>query len=231
MKKTIVLLLLCLSLLLSFAACAAEKHDLLYETEIDAVTYRVRGSGSRAKQIVLKKEDAVIWSQAVNVSSTVGSLGGNYGFEVLDLNFDGHKDFMIADNKSGDAVSYICWLWDEDEADYVRSEALSGLCNVQADSEMKAIFAFSHTYEYEKAYADAPASSITTDSATKYQWLDGKLIPAIRVSIIYYSETDLYCYSVAYYDAELEEFGDSDDVWLTPEEYKEQDMSFLYYFK
>ncbi len=231
MKKKILLLLLACLMLLPVASCAREKHDLLYETTVGPITYCVRGKNMKARQIVLKAEGEVIWADDVKVSSSVGSMGGTYGFEVLDLNFDGYQDFMIADKTAGKETSYLCWLWHQDEGVYRLNEDLSGLCNIRADRELKAIFAFSHTYEFEEAYLDAPASQTTVDSTTKYEWKDGRLTPSIRASIAFYSESKLYCYSVAYYDEELGRFGDSDDNWMTPEEYKTYDMSFLYYFE
>lgn len=231
MKKALLALLLCLATLGTLVGCAKEQHDLLYQTEENGVTYCVRGSGTRAKQVVVKEGADVVWSQKVKVSSAVGTRGGSYGFEVLDLNFDGHDDFMIANDHAGESTSYLCWLWDTEKSTYVQSKELSGLCNVKTDEKLKAVFSFSHTYQSEEAYLDVPASSISTDSSTKYQWKDGVLLPKIRVSITYYSENDKYCYSVAYYDEALGKFEDSDDKWLTPEEYKTYDMSFLYYFK
>ena len=233
MKKRILLCLLCAVTLLSFASCASEKYDLLYSTEVGDITYCVRGSGTRAKQIVLKQGDDILWAKKVKVEKDVGALDGDYGFEALDLNFDGTTDFMIANAVAGDCVSYLCYVWNTEEEDYVLSEELTGLCNVKADAELQAIFGFSHTYEREDAYADVPAASITTDCSTKYIWKDGKLMPEIRVSVTYYSETDRYLYSVAYYEEDTQAWNEAYDLerWFTPEQYAEQDMSFLYYFQ
>lgn len=233
MKKRILLILLTLSTLLSLAGCGKEPHNLLREIECGGRIYCVRGSSMRAKRIVVKENDEVIWSERVKVDSSVGTQNGTYGFDVLDLNFDGFVDFLIADDVAGDCISYKCWLWDSTEGDYVLSEDLTGLCNVRIDVKMEALFAFAHTYETEKEYADVPATTTTSDSTTKYIWQDGALIPQIRASITYFSETNLYLYSVAYYNEETKslEADYTKEQWLTPEEYKTHDMSFLYYFK
>ncbi len=231
MKKRLLALLLCVLVLLSAAGCAAERYTLLYRLTVGPITYCVRGNDTRPRQIVLKAGDEVIWSTGVKVSSKVGAGDGTYGFEVLDLNFDGYQDFMLPNNVSGECTFYLCWIWDPASGNYLQSKELSGLANIQTREDMKAIFTFAHSYEEEKAYNDAPAASITTDSTTKYIWKDGKAVPETRASITYYSEFDRYCYSVAYYDEDLGGFGDSDDRWLTPEEYAERDMSFLYYFR
>lgn len=231
MKKFLLFFLTVALLLPTLLSCAAERYDLLYETTVDSLTYRVRGSGTRAKQIAVVSDDTVIWTKKIKVSKSVGSQNGTYGFEVLDLNFDGKPDFMIANDIAGDCIAYTCWLWDESSQKYQKSEELSGLCNIKADAELSAIFAFTHTYETVKSDTDMPDASIACDSATKYEWANGKLIPSVRASITFYSESNLYCYSLSYYDESLGKLGASDDKWLTPEEYAQYDMRFLYYFK
>ncbi len=239
MKKRIFTLLLALSLLLSLAACAAEKHDLLYETTVDSITYCVRGSGTRAKQLVLKSGDEILFKTDVKVTDKVGSMEGTYGFEAVDLNFDGNLDFMIADDVAGECISYLCWLWSPAEGTYKKSEELSGLCNIYADPDLKALKTFLHTYETEDATSDSPSTYTTTDSTTLYEWKNGKLTPSMRASIIYDSEVELYRYSLYYYDPDTGTLGgenDSYDRWFTPEEYEQEyletnQMSFLYYFR
>ncbi len=231
MKKRILYLLLCLLMLLPLCSCAAEKYDLVYSETHGELEYNVRGSKNRARQIVVKRGDEILFAEKIKVNRKVGSLGGSYGFEVTDLNFDGHDDMMIVNEKAGDQKVYTCWIWDAEENTFAFHKDLTGLCNVKSDSILQAVFGFSHTFSSEKAYDDAPAATVSTDTTTKYIWVDGKLTPQVKASITYYSETALYCYSVSYYDQKAGAFMDSDDKWLTPEEYKQQDMSFLYYFK
>ena len=230
MKKKILLLLLCIALLIPLTSCA-EKHDLLYSEEHDGITYCVRGKQNTAMQVVVKEGDKVLWSQQIDVDKSVGNLDGDYGLEVLDLNFDGHLDLMIAKKAEDDLISYLCWLKSPQGYSYQYSDSLSGLVNIKADERLKAVFGFSHSVTYEQEIGDDKASLITTDSTTKYIWKDGTLIPETRVSIAYYSKTDLYCYSVAYYNETEKDFEAPYDKWLTSEEYQKEDMSFLYYFK
>ncbi|MBQ7336447.1 MAG: hypothetical protein IJW92_08250 [Clostridia bacterium] len=230
MKKALIWLFLAATLLLCFSSCATESYDLLYSTEQNGITFCARGSGTRLRQIVIKKGDAIIWSKQVHVDEAVGNLNGTYGFAVTDLNFDGHPDFTVAESVDGECATYRCWLYNTVRDSYIESEELSGLCNVQADEELQAVFSFSHTYEAE-AYGEASAAYSECDRATKYVWENGELIPEMYVSITYYSEAKRYCYEVASYDRTLGKFIESGDKWLTPEEYEKTDMSFLYYYR
>ena len=197
---------------------------------MDGITYCVRGKRFRARQVVIKSGEEILWAERIRVAADVGSLRGSYGLEVLDLNLDGRQDLMIPDGVTGECLSYLCWLQTEDGS-YQKSEALSGLCNLAVDPELKAVFAFSHDYDYMEGGDDEAASSASRDITTKYVWKRGKLVPEMYAAITYYTPSNLYCFSVAYYDEASGSFSDPDDVWLTPDEYAEKDMSFLYYFR
>ncbi len=232
--KQLLLVFLCAALVLgTFCSCAKEQYDLLYEYEQGGITYCVRGSGARARQVVLKRDGEILFHQKTDVDRGVGTLGGDYGLSVLDLNFDGVDDFMIANEVAGDCIAYTCWLWNAEQETYVLNDSLTGLCNLQTQYEPKeAVMAFSHSYEKLDENPKSQAS-VSTDAATQYIWEDGKLTPHIRVSISYYTETDAYLYSVAYYDEEsgkLVEDYNREKV-LSADEYRKLDLSFLYYFK
>ena len=231
MKKRILCLLLCAFLLLPLLSCKAEQYDLLHSEELDGITYCVRGKKDTPKQIVVKDGDQILWAQKIKVDASVGNLNQNYGFEVLDLNFDGHLDLMIAQKAEGELITYLCWVKNAEGEGYTASEELSGLINVKADAKLKAIFAFSRETRQEQEYGDAEAYEIITDNATKYLWENSKLIPEMRASITHYAKTDRYCYSLSFYNETTGEFDDSNDKWLTPEQYQQEDMSFLYYFR
>jgi hypothetical protein len=229
MKKTIAFLLLLLMLLPFAASCKAERFSLLYSTEVGGVTYCVRGNGDRPRQVVIKQGDKVLWASKVKVSRSVGNLGESYGLEIVDLNFDDLPDLMIPTAVDGECVSYACWLQNSDGKGYTYSKELSALQNVHADPDRLAVFGFAHSY-WEETDQESPDRIISTDTTTKYVWKDGDLQPQIRVSITHYPIEKRYCYSVSYYDEETGEFNVPDDSWLTPEEYKTTDFSFLYYF-
>ncbi len=226
MKTKLCLLLLVLCTLLSLAACSGERYDSLYYTDhADGLTYGVRGSRGRPKQIVVKNGEEVLFTEKVKIPKEVGSLGGTYGFIVDDFNFDGHADFLITDGVNGDCISNICWLYDPSCDTYVISEELSALCNVRANQEMKAIFGF------EQQSINKPGDVKRIDTSTKYVWSGGVPVPEMQLTLTYYAEQDIYCFSRSFYDPETRAFSDPDDKWLSAQTYQTYDMSFLYYFK
>ncbi len=235
MKTRILSILLCLCMMLSLlTACASERHDLLRTLDVGDRTFCVRGTGTRVKQIVVKQQDTILWSSSVKVEKKVGTRGGSYGFDAVDLNFDGYTDIMLAYDLQGECLFYRCWLYDAQSNTYVLSDALTGLANLQADAEKQCLFGF--TNRITSTPAPSPEFSgitVNTDAATKYIWKDGELIPSIRVSITHYSETDTYCYSVAYYNEETKQLEEEPDMenWLTHDEYMDADLGFLYYFR
>ncbi|MBQ9806784.1 MAG: hypothetical protein IJW49_09825 [Clostridia bacterium] len=231
MKKIILLTLGCLLSLFLLPACGAESGDLLYSADYDGLTYCVYGDGTQAEQIVVKKGDDVLWYENVDVDESVGNYKETYGFSADDLNFDGHRDLAIATDVEGDCYSYLCFLYDPATEDYVESKELNNLYNVKADASLKAVFGFTHTQSAENQ--NAPARTLTVDTATMYEWENGVLVPLMKASLTYYSDTELYLYSVAYYDAETGNFEDDygKEAWLTPEEYNAADKSVVFYFK
>ena len=225
-------LVLCLLLLLPICtSCVWERHDLLYEVEKNGLTFSVRGKGDRVKQIVVKENGKAIWSKSIDTDKKMGKIDDAYGFSVQDLNFDGYDDFLIAVEKNGDCVSYECYLRVPRKDKFELNETLSAMYNVKADAELKAIFAFEQSVDYRE-----DGFYITCDKTTKYLWNGNKLVPDMYSAIyqLYNSPEGAqkpYWWAVAYYDEELGDFLDSDDQWLTAEEYQARDWSFIYYFK
>lgn len=222
-------LLLCILMLLPLmTSCSGERFDLLYEVEQNGLTFCARGTDGRIKQIVVKEGDEVIWSKRVRTDRKMEKIDDTYGLSVQDLNFDGYDDILIAIERDGDCIRYDCYIRVGAKPQYDLHEELSNLYNVKADARLGAIFAFDQEID-----ARGDDAYLRTEKTTKYFWSDEGLVPDMYAAVQYYSagEETPYFYSVAYYDEELKDFGDSTDVWLTEEEYEATDWSFLYYFK
>lgn len=222
------LLAVMLLLIATLASCASATP--LYSTTDGARAYAVHG-GSRPKRIRVSENGETVWDTRVSVKKTVGEQNGTYGLEILDLNFDGLNDIKLTTSVEGSMMTNACYLRVANGG-YEYSEELSKLCNVKTDAEQKAIFSFSHTYSADdQEYSDAKPSHTWSDITTAYVWEDGALKPYRRVWLTYYSEHDVYCYSISDYSDVTEEFLDPDDTWMTLAEYQKTDFGFLYYFR
>ncbi len=234
MKKRLLLILLGICIFTSLlSSCApTERYDSLYYVDPGEFTFGVRGTGTRVKQLVIKKGEEILLLENLKVSKNVGSRGGNYGLEVLDLNFDGHMDVMVADNLIGECLYYQCWLWNAQSSAFEKSEELTGLANIKTDEKLQAVFAYStETKSTPSPDPEEADYTIIRDTTTKYIWEDGVFHASIAASITYYSETDRYEYSVYYYNPETQVLEEDQNLWMTPAEYREADLAFIYYFR
>ncbi len=227
--KALGTLLAALLLLLTVLTSCASATPLYSKTD-GTRTYAVHG-GSRPKRIQVSENGTVVWKTRVSVDKTVGAQNGSYGLEILDLNFDGLSDIKLITSVNGSVMTNACYLQTANGS-YEYSDELSRLCNVGVDAEQKVIFSFAHTYSADDVeYSDAKPSHTWSDITTAHVWENGALKPYRRVWLTYYSEHDVYCYSISDYSDLTEEFLDPDDTWMTPAEYQKTDFGFLYYFR
>ena len=222
-------LALLLACLLPLASCSSGQQ-LLYSVADGDRTCQVYGKNGRPGRIAVCQGSTQIWETKVKVEKSLGALGGDYGFAVLDLNFDGRNDLKIAVAAAGDQRTERVFLQTEDGS-YEESDLFAGLYTLGTNSEEQAVFSFTQSYQHEDAVGDYPESYITTDTTTGYVWKDGTLAPYRRISLTYYSADDIYCLSVSDFNELLGEFLDPDDKWLSRQEYSQTDFSFLYYFR
>ncbi len=232
MMKRIVTVLLLAALLLSLAGCGGEKYDLLYETTVENRVYSVRGTDHLPRQLTVKENGSLLFAEKLEVDKQVGSLGGHYGLEVADLNFDGYLDMMLPTKSTGECLAYTCFLWEPSTGGYRLSEALTGLCNIRVDAEGKYLLTFSQSYEVQQEFEGDEIRSLS-DTATQYVWESGRLIAHTVAKLTHYESVDIdyYCYELSYFDPTTGTLGEPHDKILTPEEYKNADFSFLYYFR
>lgn len=214
--------------LLSAVSCASGSR-LLYSIPDGDRVCEIYGNDGRPAYISVTQNGTQIWKKELKVKKSVGEQGGTYGFEVLDLNFDGRNDLKIAIDANGEQLTELYFLQTEDGS-YQKTDLFSGLYTVGVNPGEQAIFSFSHTYQTGKAENNTEVY-ISTDTTTAYVWKDGVLKPYRRVSLTYYSAQDIYQYSVSDYSDVTNNFLDPDDKWLSPKEYLNADLSFLYYFR
>lgn len=223
-------LLLAAALLCSLSSCA--KKELLYSVEDGDRTVEILG-GSRASYISVKQDGKEIWQTRVYSDRTVGQRNGTYGFRLMDLNFDGRNDLVIAITADGDEVTEQVFLQTADGS-YRASSAFDGKHTLAVDARQELVFGFTHTEETIRDAETGATARVTTDRATAYSWQGGGLEPRRYVSLTYYSANEQsrrYRYSVADFDETVGAFESPYDRWMSETEYEQADFEGLYYFR
>lgn len=223
----ICLLLFCL--LLALTACSSEEQLLIRVDDGDRIC-EVYGKNGRPTRIAVSCDGEQLWGKNIKVEKSVGALNGNYGFAVLDLNFDGRNDLKIAIAASGEQLTERVFLQTEDGG-YEESDLFEGLYTLGTNPSQQEVFSFTHSYEIEGAVGEEAETYISTDTTTAFVWKNGSLAPFRRVSLTYYSAQDVYCLSVSDFNETVGAFLEPDDKWLSPQEYAGTDFSALYYFR
>ncbi len=219
-------------LLLPLSSCSVGE-TLAYRTDDNQSgnICEVYAKGERATRVrVTDRDGKELFDKRIKVDRQVGRRGGSFGFEILDLNFDGLNDWKLITDINGEMQYEACYLQTADGG-YEYARALEGLANIHPDPEQKTLLTFSQAKESKLAPGAEHESYINTDTVTGYTWKEGKLVPYRRVSYAYHSEQNIYIYSVSDYNEALGEFLDPDDNYLSPEEYAAADLSFFYYFR
>lgn len=228
MKRSIGLLLCILLFVPALHACA--KTDVLYTVPDGSRTISVLGGNGRANYLSVRQDGSEIWRERIHTDKAVGARDGTYGLRVEDVNFDGRQDLIIAVGAQDDITTEQVYLQQTDGS-YRLCGDLDGKCNLSLDTRQELVFAFSREDRTERDAETDRTYHVKTDTATAYSWQGSALIPRRYVSLVYYGNSDLYCYSVADYDAELGTWKDADDSWFTPAEAETQTFEGLYYFK
>lgn len=105
------------------------------------------------------------------------------GFELVDMNFDGHPDIRVAYKKmaNGD-MRYTCFLWQD--TGVTKSEQLSALRGMEIDAEAEVLTAWDRYVIPEEH---------ESRSRTRYVWQDGTLWAVEKRELLYYPEEEIYC--------------------------------------
>lgn len=232
MKKSLSVLLataLLAASLFSFVSCAATAP--LYSVTNGARTYEIYGKFKKPSRIVVSENGSPVWEQKVNVKKAVGERNGTYGFAVLDLNFDGYADIKLAIDGKDDQLIERVFLQNPESGSYEESDLFEGLYTLGTDATQKAVFSFTHKTSYSKDYEEGKGIYISEDATTAYLWENGALVPYRRATLTYYSERNVYIYSVSDYNSAEGTFYDSDDKRIYPDQFDQADFGFLYYFR
>ncbi len=141
----------------------------------------------------------------------------NYGFELCDLNGDGHEDFVIKTVRVAGQERYCFYI--NDGGEFKLEEELSGaVAPVFGDGSVRV-----QTYvriDQPSIPGEPPLYELRSEE-TVYGWSEHMRLQVVQVNrFSYFSETDIYRYSV-YLPDEDGELEVDNDTWIYPEKLEE----------
>ncbi len=180
--------------IMALTACGAGEE--LCRIEGESNTFILYGGANAITKVEVLKDGAVIASVDPEYRVNEPWLGEDkedYGFSVCDLNADGLDDFVIKTVRTAGAEKYIFFI--NKDGDFKLEKALSGaVAPTFGDGTVRV-----KTFErYDQpTYANEPAIYELRQEETFYGWSEhGRLEIRQVIRYSYFSETDIYRYSV-----------------------------------
>ncbi len=207
--RKILFSLLFLLLALCATACSAEP---LGEYALDGgAVCRVWGSTSGIRR--LEVTDTA--GETVKFSLPAPKIEPNAsgGVELIDLNFDGHKDIRIQTKRYADGdMLYRCYLWQD--GTLVESNALNRLRALTPDDATQTLTAWELRTlpdEYESR------------ARLTYAWVNGEPMTVAKTELIHYTADEIYYLAV--YGAEPgKPLELREEKWIFPEQFHEEEI-------
>ncbi len=212
-KKRIIALLLLILITAALGSCAY--FNLLGEYECAEYTCRLYGFRS------VERIKVMSGGKTVATLNTKGALteGKNYGFNLIDANFDGYDDICLEVKTDDAGTKYSFWIWNPIRKKFSTDRILNSLLSPVFDYNNSTISAPYRSRIIEPAVGPDPEAYIDEEGVVTYEWRQGVLVAVRRECTTYYSESDIYCVAVweINADGELEA---TSERWLRPEQYE-----------
>lgn len=215
-KKLFFAILFLFILIFAFSSCAGGEE--LCRVEGEEYTYVLYGGSNAITRIELISQSGEAVGEVdaeyrVN-EPWLGEDKHNYGFEPVDLNGDGREDFVIKTVRTEGAERYLFYV-NEGDGEFRLEKKLSGaVAPVFGDGTVRV-----KTFERfdEPTYNNEPAMYELREDETVYGWTEhGRLEVKCVNRFSYFSETDIYRYTV-YLPNEDGELEADTDKWIYPD--------------
>lgn len=218
--KTSKILIICLSvvtlaLLVSLAALILNPVSY-YEFEQDGYSFNYKGSFGKARRVIIKNDGKKISAVHIKSNANIFDSIEKFSAVIADLDGDSDEDILLPtahDEESDVICSVLCF----DGNEFVAYEG-AALANPTFDAESKIIYT-EETVKLviEEATKNSPEFYESTEKIAQHAFdADGTLITLAERAIIYYSETDYYCYSIYEYSEETKDLAYVDEIWFDP---------------
>lgn len=199
-----------------FSSCTGGEE--LLRVEGDEYIYVLYGGPNAITRISLVSQDGEAVGE-VNAEYRVnepwlGDNKENYGFELVDLNGDGLEDFVIKTVRTEGEERYLFYI-NEGSGAFKLEKKLSGaVAPIFGDGTVRV--KTSQRID-EPTYNNEPAMYELREDETVYGWTENGRLEVRRVNrFSYFSETDIYRYTV-YLPNEDGDLEADSDKWIYPD--------------
>jgi len=180
----------------------------------DGITVSLKGNGRQIRRVIIERDGAKKLSLPFSADLSVADASETPLFLLQDANFDNHADLLIlsAADTDGD-IHRTVLFYDSTEETFTADENPIVLVNAIFEAD---VIRTSGKFrkEYAKASDNTPPVYEERDERAIYTMINGILTRTEERAITYYSESDIYCYSVYSYDKELGELSYVDEQWF-----------------
>ncbi len=214
-KKYFVSLFYLFIFLFLLTSCAGGEE--LARVEGEEYSFRLFGGANAIARVDIyrgeEKTGSVKPDYRVN-EPWLGEDKEDYGFRVLDIDGDDDEDFIIKSVRTEGAEKYRCYI--NKEGSFTLEKKLSALVAPKFE-EGKVIVETFERYN-EPTYNNEPPMYELRRDETVYGFTDhGRFVIKQVNRFSYFSETDIYRYSILIPDDEGELYADS-EKWIYPED-------------
>jgi len=202
-------------LIFSLQSCAGGEEIALVEG--NEYSFRLFGGANGIVRVDIyrgeEKQESVKPDYRVN-EPWLGDDKEDYGFRVLDIDSDGDEDFIIKSVRTEGAEKYRCFI--NKEGSFVLEKKISNLVAPKFENGTVTVETFQRINE--PTYNNEPPMYELRRDETVYGFTEhGRFVVRQVNRFSYFSETDIYRFSIYLPDDEGELYADS-DKWIYPED-------------
>ena len=215
-KKKLITVIICILIVALLTLILINRTNIISHHTCDAEGYSFsfKGSFYSVKKVVIKSEELGRISLPFEASTDIFD-SDDFNITFTDINADGAKDILIPCLYEGEDTFFS--IFTAKDGSFVYNEALRSL-PFKSSSEGIIYSEYTQKEIIAEATENSPEDYILTHAIERHVLRDEKLITLERRAIIYYSESNYYCYSIYTYDPEYDELTYSDEKWFSRED-------------
>ena len=199
----------------------------LHQHQLGEFTLKLYGNLSECRIVKVYDKSVRLATLKLNVDKELLSESSLFDPYLTDINGDGHLDLIIPHSKdSNQSIIYSAFTWDNEIRQFIPQTALTKLANIEINTDNNTIASTVNTrIVIAEEQANVPEVFEDETCFTEYKLIENIFVPFRERSLTYYSDTDIYCYSIYDYNEKTKELEYTDEQWITEEEAKNIKLS------